>query len=177
MDNPESLSNIVFTRTLLGVNACKANSKDLPRQLKRLLLVVDGHSPVSKFIPFLTNLMPLSEKFSELEHLGYIQKSHINSTLADRQDVSSSLRASIETSRNLVSDKEKAILTGVMQEIENFLPQSARLEPLPVMAILKKISTIELLKEALPAYFDLIEGYAIDTGSHALKLENLMSRN
>ena len=69
----EALSNVIFERTPLGASAVKLNDQ-LPRRLRMLLLTVDGRSSVANFVPFLTALTPLSEKFAELEQLGYLQR-------------------------------------------------------------------------------------------------------
>lgn len=69
----EALSDVIFERTPLGASAVKLNDQ-LPRRLRMLLLTVDGRSSVANFVPFLTALAPLSEKFAELEQLGYLQR-------------------------------------------------------------------------------------------------------
>jgi hypothetical protein len=155
MENIEPLAKIVFARTAKGVDACKASNSELTRQLKSLLLLVDGYSPVSKFIPFLTNLLPLSEKFSVLEQTGYIQQKHI--------------------SKQNESAEENSILAIVLHEIENFLVKSAGTDAKPVMSIFKNMTTVDQIKEVLPTYFDLISRFTIDAGNHALKLEKLIS--
>ena len=174
MENAESLANIVFTRTAKGVNACTAKNDELPRQLKRLLLVLDGHSPVSKFIPYLTNLLPLSEKFADLESLGFIQKNHIERYRTHGQDQAISFLSSIEELPSDAVDTDQAMLAQVLAEIENFLKSSVGLQDWPITSELKKIRSIDHLKEKLPAYFDLIDSYDADAGVHVLKLEKLM---
>lgn len=173
MDHPESLASIVFVRTAKGANACKTNSQDLPRPLKRLLLVVDGRSTVSKFIPYLTNLLPLSEKFAELESLGFIQKSQTVGHRSNGLDEAVSFLSTIEELPIDLAYADQALLTSALGEIENFLTGSVGPKALPIMSGLKKITTIEHLKETLPDYFDLIESYDIDASHHALNLENL----
>lgn len=174
MDNLESLSNIVFERTAKGASACKANSKELPRQLKSLLLVVDGQSAVSKFIPYLTNLLPLSEKFTELELAGYIQRNHSEASPLSGQLEVTSVRSNLFVSQIEDSDKLDPIISNVLREIENFLAMNAGVEALPIITVLSNIKTVDRLKAELPAYFDLIESYDLDAGNHALKLENLL---
>lgn len=174
MDHPESLASIIFVRTAKGADACTTNSKDLPRQLKRLLLVVDGRSTVSKFIPYLTNLSPLSEKFEELESLGFIQKSQTERYRSNGRDEAITFLSNIEELPVDLAYADQALLTSALGEIENFLASSVGLKALPIMSGLKKITTIEHLKETLPDYFDLIESYNIDASNHALNLENLL---
>lgn len=70
----EALATIVFERTPAGALAIKANSEDVARRLRTLLLALDGRSPVSQYVPFLTAFAPLSEKFAELERLGYVRR-------------------------------------------------------------------------------------------------------
>lgn len=179
MDNPEPLLNIVFTRTAKGAIACKAGSKELPRQLKSLLLVVDGQSPVAKFVPYLSNLWPLSEKFIELELAGYVQRNHAEINALSGSDAALSQSISSHLSNqfaNQISETEKAdpIIANVLREIENFLAVNGGVEALQIMTVLSNIKTIDQLKADLPAYFDLIESYDLDASSHALKLENLL---
>jgi hypothetical protein len=175
MENSESLANIVFARTAKGVNACKAINKELSRQLKSLLLVVDGHSPVSKFVPYLSNLLPLSEKFTELELAGYIQRSHAESSLSNGQVVIGSHRSNLGADQSDETDTKQAILASALFEIEKFIADNPALEALTVMSILSEISTFDHLKDVLPAYFELIASYDIDSASHAQKLKKLNS--
>lgn len=70
----EHLATIVFERTPAGAVAIKTAGDTLPRPLRTLLLAIDGRSPVSQYVPFLTALAPLSEKFSELEALGLARR-------------------------------------------------------------------------------------------------------
>lgn len=70
----ETLANIVFERTPQGAVAIKSTGNEVPRRLRTLLLAIDGRSPVSQYVPFLTAFAPLSEKFAELEGLGYLQR-------------------------------------------------------------------------------------------------------
>ena len=70
----ENLSTIVFERTPEGAVAIKAAGDAVPRQLRTLLLAIDGRSPVSQYVPFLTALAPLSEKFAQLEVMGFARR-------------------------------------------------------------------------------------------------------
>lgn len=70
----EHLATIVFERTPTGAVAIKTAGDTLPRQLRTLLLAIDGRSPVSQYVPFLTALAPLSEKFAQLEGLGLARR-------------------------------------------------------------------------------------------------------
>ena len=70
----ENLSTIVFERTPAGAVAIKAAGDAVPRQLRTLLLAIDGRSPVSQYVPFLTALAPLSEKFAQLEVMGFARR-------------------------------------------------------------------------------------------------------
>ena len=70
----EHLATIVFERTPAGAVAIKAAGNALPRQLRTLLLAIDGRSPVSQYVPFLTALAPLSDKFAQLEDLGFARR-------------------------------------------------------------------------------------------------------
>lgn len=70
----ETLATVVFERTPRGAAAIKLTNDEVPRRLRTLLLAVDGRSPVAQYVPFLTALAPLSEKFAELEALGYLQR-------------------------------------------------------------------------------------------------------
>lgn len=170
----ESLANIVFARTEKGVNACNTRNKELPRQLKSLLLVVDGQASVSKFVPFLTNLLPLSEKFTELELAGYIHRK--NPTLSSQFDhpIKASNDANQFENQSANSEKIDPIVSNALREIENFLAMNAGIEALPIITKLSNIKTFEHLKLELPAYFDLIESYDIDAASHALRLEKIL---
>lgn len=70
----EYLATAVFERTPAGAVAIKTPSDNLPRPLRSLLLAIDGRSPVSQYVPFLTGLTPLSEKFSQLEAMGFVRR-------------------------------------------------------------------------------------------------------
>ncbi len=70
----EHLATIVFERTPAGAVAIKMAGDASPRQLRTLLLPIDGRSPVSQYVPFLTALAPLSEKFAELEGSGLARR-------------------------------------------------------------------------------------------------------
>ena len=70
----ENLATIVFERTPAGAVAIKAAGDAVPRQLRTLLLAIDGRSPVSQYVPFLTALAPLSEKFAQLEAMGFARR-------------------------------------------------------------------------------------------------------
>ncbi len=70
----EYLATIVFERTPAGAVAIKAAGDAVPRQLRTLLLAIDGRSPVSQYVPFLTALAPLSDKFAELEAMGFARR-------------------------------------------------------------------------------------------------------
>ena len=70
----ENLATIVFERTPAGAVAIKAAGDAVPRQLRTLLLAIYGRSPVSQYVPFLTALAPLSEKFAQLEVMGFTRR-------------------------------------------------------------------------------------------------------
>lgn len=70
----EHLATIVFERTPAGAVAIKTAGDALPRQLRTLLLAIDGRSPVSQYVPFLTALAPLSDKFAQLEGMGLARR-------------------------------------------------------------------------------------------------------
>ena len=97
----EALSEVIFERTLSGASAVKLPKDQLPRHLRTLLLAVDGRLPVSSFAPFLTTLAPLSEKFAELERLGFLKRKGGSPPIADpncqaAQDTSGPTAISIE---------------------------------------------------------------------------------
>lgn len=74
----EALATIVFERTPLGAVVIKSTGNEVPQRLRTLLLAVDGRSPVAQYVPFLTAFAPLSEKFAELETMGYLRrKGHV----------------------------------------------------------------------------------------------------
>ena len=70
----EALATVIFERTPQGAVAIKSTGTEVPRRLRTLLLAVDGRSPVSQYVPFLTAFAPLSEKFAELEGMGFLQR-------------------------------------------------------------------------------------------------------
>ena len=70
----ENLATIVFERTPAGAIAIRTAGDAVPRQLRTLLLAIDGRSPVSQYVPFLTALAPLSEKFAQLEVMGFARR-------------------------------------------------------------------------------------------------------
>lgn len=80
----EALATVVFERTPKGAVAIKSTGDEVPRRLRTLLLAVDGRSPVAQYVPFLTAFAPLSEKFAELEDMGYLKRK--GSVTADAVD-------------------------------------------------------------------------------------------
>jgi hypothetical protein len=69
------LERVVFERTPQGLVVAKApDEARLPPRLRTLLLAVDGRTTVGQFMPFLTGLAPLPEKFLELEKLGLLRR-------------------------------------------------------------------------------------------------------
>jgi hypothetical protein len=69
------LERVVFERTPQGLLVAKAPEEaKLPLRLRTLLLAVDGRTTVGQFVPFLTGLAPLPEKFLELENLGLLRR-------------------------------------------------------------------------------------------------------
>lgn len=70
----ENLATVIFERTMAGTDAIRAAGDAIPRQLRTLLLAIDGRSPVSQYVPFLTVLAPLSEKFAQLETMGLARR-------------------------------------------------------------------------------------------------------
>ena len=70
----EYLATVVFERTPAGAAAIKVSGDAVPRQLRTLLLAIDGRSPVSQYVSFLTALAPLSEKFAQLETMGFASR-------------------------------------------------------------------------------------------------------
>lgn len=80
----EALATVVFERTPKGAVAIKSTGDEVPRRLRTLLLAVDGRSPVAQYVPFLTAFAPLSEKFAELENMGYLKRK--GSVTADAVD-------------------------------------------------------------------------------------------
>jgi hypothetical protein len=81
----EALATVVFERTPKGAVAIKSTGDEVPRQLRTLLLAVDGRSPVAQYVPFLTAFAPLSEKFAELEDMGFLKrKGNVTSAAVDR---------------------------------------------------------------------------------------------
>lgn len=176
MQTNELLADIMFERTAKGVHACQTSSKELPRKLKSLLLVVDGQSPVSKFVPYLTNLLPLTDKFLELERLGYVQRINTGRSSLREQSNSSLSSGNLDFHINGTLDQEKTSLTRVLTEMEYFLTNKAGIEALPVLSNLKKMKSLEQLEEELPGYFNLLHRLNIDAADHALVLEQLISK-
>lgn len=81
----ESLATVVFERTPQGSVAIKTTGDEVPRRLRTLLLAVDGRLPVAQYVPFLTAFAPLSEKFAELEAMGYLKrKGSVSTDAVDR---------------------------------------------------------------------------------------------
>ena len=70
----EALASVIFERTPQGSVVIKSTGDEVPRRLRTLLLAVDGRSPVAQYVPFLTAFAPLSEKFVELEQMGYLRR-------------------------------------------------------------------------------------------------------
>lgn len=70
----EYLATVVFERTPAGSVAIKTAGDAMPRPLRTLLLAIDGRLPVSQYVSLLTALAPLSDKFAQLELMGFTRR-------------------------------------------------------------------------------------------------------
>ncbi len=71
MDN---LGDIVYALTPSGVDAFNHLAGNLAKDLRSILSMVDGVTPVAQFEPFLQAFMPLEVKFLALERAGFIRR-------------------------------------------------------------------------------------------------------
>lgn len=70
----EELADVVFQRTDFATKTLRQSADHIPRRLRTLLFAVDGRSAVALYVPFLSNLAPLSPKLRELESLGMLER-------------------------------------------------------------------------------------------------------
>ena len=122
----ENLATIVFERTLAGADAIKTAGGAIPRQLRTLLLAIDGRSPVSQYVPFLTVLAPLSEKFAQLEMMGLARR-RLPVTGGDALAPSLSAEPQKAPLPQQVSEAELRNFAGQM--LSPFAPQQATSDP------------------------------------------------
>ena len=122
----ENLATIVFERTLAGADAIKTAGGAIPRQLRTLLLAIDGRSPVSQYVPFLTVLAPLSEKFAQLEMMGLARR-RLPVTGGDALAPSLSAEPQKAHFPQQVSEAELRNFAGQM--LSPFAPQQATPDP------------------------------------------------
>ena len=122
----ENLATIVFERTLAGADAIKTAGGAIPRQLRTLLLAIDGRSPVSQYVPFLTVLAPLSEKFAQLEMMGLARR-RLPVTGGDALAPSLSAEPQKAHFSQQVSEAELRNFAGQM--LSPFAPQQATPDP------------------------------------------------
>jgi hypothetical protein len=119
------LERVVFERTPQGIVVAKApEDARLPVRLRTLLLAVDGRTTVGQFVPFLTGLAPLPEKFLELENLGLLR----------RKDGTSVARASAQSPAAPVLELDEAALRTLQASYAHAAPASAAAQPPPAAA-------------------------------------------
>jgi hypothetical protein len=68
------LANIVYALTPRGVSEFNNASSLLAKDLRSILSLVDGVTPVAQFEPFLISFLPLDQKFIALEQLGFVRR-------------------------------------------------------------------------------------------------------
>lgn len=121
----EHLATIVFERTPAGAVAIKAADDAVPRQLRTLLLAIDGRSPVSQYVSFLTALAPLSEKFAQLEVMGFARRrSAPSEAAATSQPPSAPAPAASGSSRT-----GRQVTEAELRELASLLPREAPAAP------------------------------------------------
>jgi hypothetical protein len=68
------IHDVVYAITAKGFSALRSDNAEISLQLKTVLTMVDGVSPVAQYIPFLQVFAPLPEKFEVLEHHGLVRR-------------------------------------------------------------------------------------------------------
>jgi hypothetical protein len=68
------IRDVVYAVTAKGFSALRSDDAVISLQLKTVLTMVDGVSPVAQYIPFLQVFAPLEEKFEALEQLGLVRR-------------------------------------------------------------------------------------------------------
>jgi hypothetical protein len=63
----------IFRRTTIGLEESRRRDSELPQRLKTLLLLIDGRTPVERFVKALTVYGDVTEVFQVLLDLGYIE--------------------------------------------------------------------------------------------------------
>jgi hypothetical protein len=74
LESMPSISDVVYAVTGKGFSALRNGDAPISLQVKTLLTLVDGVSPVAQYIPFLLAFAPLQEKFEALERLGLVRR-------------------------------------------------------------------------------------------------------
>jgi hypothetical protein len=69
-----SIAEVVYQLSAKAVNALNNPDSGLPPDLRALLSMVDGVSPVAQYQPFLRALEPIGPKLASLEQRGYLQR-------------------------------------------------------------------------------------------------------
>jgi hypothetical protein len=69
-----SISEVVYQLSAKAVGALNNPDSALPPDLRALLSMVDGVSPVAQYQPFLKALEPIGPKLASLEQRGYLQR-------------------------------------------------------------------------------------------------------
>ena len=69
-----SIDNVVFISTQLGLAAVRDKNLVMPLDLRTVLTLVDGVCPVAQYSPFLQVFAPLEPKFLSLEKSGFITR-------------------------------------------------------------------------------------------------------
>jgi hypothetical protein len=68
------IRDVVYAVTAKGFSALRSNDAAISLELKTVLTMIDGVSPVAQYIPFLQVFAPLEEKFEALEQLGLVRQ-------------------------------------------------------------------------------------------------------
>ena len=129
----ETLATIVFERTPAGAVAIKAAGDAVPRQLRTLLLAIDGRSPVSQYVPFLTALAPLSEKFAQLESMGFARRKDTPAAATPTQTATLTEQDLLALAQNMGSSTASAptaTLDPFEAQLQALARESARLAAL-----------------------------------------------
>ncbi len=69
-----NIAEVVFRLSQQGIDTLRDPNSGLPPELRALLAMVDGVSPVAQYRPFLRAMEPIDPKFLGLEEHGLLER-------------------------------------------------------------------------------------------------------
>jgi hypothetical protein len=117
-------STTVFVRTAKGIEQSRSRESELPQRLKSMLLLIDGRTPLSKFVQTLTVYGDVTELFQVLVDLGLIAAVASNTPRVEAKPAEPVRTVSNDASPNR-SSKPDTIAFDLIRDELDFAKSSA----------------------------------------------------